>query len=145
MPCLSSEIRSEYEDDKQRDAGIINKEDEENIVLIEMVIEETEVVFDEAEQILAQKNEIKEKTNDIYFYMLYHEYGHILEMDKTCINYGIEKLKSELNNHQKEVVRLWNEYEKGNLSRYESQRLYRNLPEERKADEFAEKIYKIRK
>lgn len=109
---------------------------------IMMELEET-VMLDQHDIDLMKKNKVNE--THLYFWMLYHEYGHLVQMNETVKNKGLDALIEELNENNEEVEKIFILHEKNKISEQEADKRYRELWFEQYADNFANKIYSIKK
>jgi hypothetical protein len=82
---------------------------------------------------------------DLYFWMLYHEYGHLLDMCKIRRKSGLRILKKQMSDYAKHTERIHRKMDQGVISQEEGDFLYRELAHEKKADRFANAIYKKKK
>ena len=78
----------------------------------------------------------KETSEEKIFHALYHEYGHLVDLYDYNHEYGTLALKKILDENAEEIAAL----KKGNRSH-----LYKELKLEMKANQFADKMVKLRK
>jgi len=100
--------------------------------------------FDEHDRQVMKKYGIQEDY-DLYFWMLYHEYGHVLDMCKIRRKSGLRILKKQMSDYGKHTHRIHRKMDAGIFTQEEGDRMYRELEHEKKADRFANAIYKKKK
>lgn len=100
--------------------------------------------FDDHDHQVMKKYGIREDY-DLYFWMLYHEYGHVLDMCRIRRKSGLRILKKQMSDYGKHTHRIHQKMDVGVLTQEEGDRLYRELEHEKKADRFANAIYKKKK
>lgn len=81
----------------------------------------------------------------LFYWILYHEYGHLVQLHKTYVKNGLEAMEKERDESDEEVDKLENKLELGFITDDEFDKAYRNLWFEKVADDFANHIYQIRK
>lgn len=79
----------------------------------------------------------------LYAFMLYHEYGHLWEMNQVYMSHGEQAMKNMLEVHDELVMEL--RHQELLRSKEEISTLYRLLPMEEYADRFAKRVYEQRK
>lgn len=84
-----------------------------------------------------------ESSEDYLDFVFYHEFGHVKQYEKFIAEDPTrKKLKVEEENMNKQREELMERFENGEISEEEADRLYRELPLEKDADEYAKKKIK---
>jgi hypothetical protein len=129
---------------KEKEIGgvVLDKLEEEilefNIILI--LAKHWEI--DEADEYTL--NKYKVNPQHLPFWILYHEYGHIVDVHNVYKKRGLKGLEKYYENVEQEIIKLEQKMEKKKLNYKEVNERYKKLKTERKADEFAEERYKER-
>lgn len=100
----------------------------------------SQLILDEMDRHILKEYQIDDGY-DLYYFMLYHEFGHLLDIQHTFTKHGYDGMYEKLEGYErerKEIEKLWDE-EKINES--EAQERYRKLAFENSADLFAFDIY----
>lgn len=95
---------------------------------------------DEMDEKMMEKYELG-NSYDIYFFMLYHEFGHLLDMSRTYLENGFEGLYEKLEDYEEQRKDIENLWDAGFIEEAEAQFRYRKLTFETNADNFAYEIY----
>lgn len=116
---------------------------EKNSWVIHMEIK-TEPVFDEYDKKRLTRYEIPQ-TEDVYFFMLYHEYGHIWEIEQLSYKVGFEKAMEYMKQYERDVNDLLDKREEALITEDELNHQYENLSPELFAEKFAVATFNKRK
>ena len=100
----------------------------------------TDILHDDIDRMMISKYQLG-PTYELYFFMLYHELGHLMDLEKAYEDQGSLGISRKLHQYQREVECVEEEYRIGKLKDREISMMYRNLVFEKFADEFASKIY----
>lgn len=86
-----------------------------------------------------------EQKEAIFYFRLFHEFGHLVQMNEFYKKGGIQYIKDEMKNYEKEVEMIHKKIENEELSEKEAMKEYENLIWEKFADDFAKKEMFLRK
>lgn len=106
-----------------------------------VLIYEEETKLNLFEKSILKKNEQKEK---VYFYMLYHEYGHVITMEELYRKKNKEEVKRIFDEYGEKVESILQRRERGEITEEKEKNLYKKLDLEKEADLFANKLLKLR-
>lgn len=105
---------------------------------------DTQKRFSEHDRKIMEMYKIK-ADYDLYFWMLYHEYGHVMEMKRIRKKSKLRTVKKQMNRYLKKTAAIREAVAKGHITETCGERLYRLLQEEVSADRFANAQYQKRK
>lgn len=136
------ETEEEY-DEKEVDAFVIDNIVEDDVQFAIFMIVNSEHVPDEVDKMVLAKGSVEEK--DLFYFILYHEYGHLRQLHSTYSKSGKKELQREMEEMSDELEKLMNKREKEEINEEEFEKKYRELWFEEAADNFAYQIYQERK
>lgn len=131
-------------EEKEIDGFIYNLEAENVLTYGICMIIDDKVVAEETDKIIMKKNKIKDEKH-LMFYILYHEYGHLIEIEEILKEKGEEGLEVSMEEYDLKVEELMEKFFYGEITEKEMDKKYRELKKEEYADSFANKIYELRK
>jgi len=105
---------------------------------------DTKKRFDDLDHDVMAKFQI-EKDYDLYFWMLYHEYGHIFDIKKIRKRSKLRIVKKKMTAYLNMTRKIRRKTDQGYITEKEGEELYRKLQPEMAADRFANVIYKNKK
>lgn len=120
--------------DNEVNAYLFHHVNDKKLELAILMVLNSAYELTEWDRIILDKGSIKDE--HLFYFMLYHEYGHLIQMHDTYKRFGISGFIQILEEMAEETEKIDTTAKK---------ELYRELWFEREADEFAYKIYELRK
>ena len=128
---------------KEIDAFLLEAIHEEQLQHAIFLITNQQYELTEIDKMVLEKGGLKEE--HLYYFLLYHEYGHLVHLHDTYGKKGIVGYLDEKEKMGEEIEQLILLKDKKQITEHEMQRQYRELWFEKYADDFAYEIYKLRK
>lgn len=134
--------QDEYKE-KEIDAFVTDMYMNDEIKMAIFLIISEDYEKDKSDEIVLKNGNIEEK--HFYYWLLYHEYGHLLQLQRTYNKHGVKGIMEQKEEESEEVDKITSLYFSGKISDEEYDIKYRELWFEKEADNTANKIYDIRK
>lgn len=85
------------------------------------------------------------KEEHFYYWLLYHEYGHLIDMNTMRKKHNTHFILESIDQHEKHILHLKKMKRSKQIEEQTIYHFYRELPFEKRADTFANEIYQQRK
>ncbi|OIJ19295.1 hypothetical protein BKP45_14165 [Anaerobacillus alkalidiazotrophicus] len=129
--------------EKDIDAFVMEKISFDKIEMSIFMILDEEHELDTIDLMVLEKGKIN--PDHLFFWMLYHEYGHIYQLQRTFRLKGYDGFLDERDESEELINQLYDQYCRGEILKKDLDKAYRNLWFEKEADDFANHVYQQRK
>lgn len=140
---LYQEDHNDHYEEKETDAFLMETIEEQQLQHAIFLIISEQHVLDEVDKMVLTKGNVKEE--HLFYFMLYHEYGHLVHLHNSYQKKGLTGYLDEKEEMEEQLERLILLKEKEEIAEEEFHIRYRELWFEQYADNFAYAVYQKRK